>query len=140
MNDTLEIISTNNTNGIGVINATSGFNITRQQQENEIFIRVPANYAGYTIETFPFKVGEKIYVENIDIVGGGTSTASGYNSDGYDYRTFTVTAINANSDEESVSYSIQGIGNTGGTYDNTNNFGRIIREVDLAKFIPEFKK
>ncbi len=140
LNDTLEIISTNNTNGVGVVNATSEFNITRQQQENKIFIRVPANYAGFTTATFPFKVGENVYVENIDIVGGASSTASGYNSDGYDFKTFEVTAIDVTSDSESVSYSIQGIGNTGGTYDDTNNFGRIIREADLAKFTPEFKK
>ena len=53
---------------------------------------------------------------------------------------FKVTAVDIVSDQESVSYSIQGIGNTGGTYDDTNNFGRIIREADLAKFAPEFKK
>ena len=140
LNDSLEIISTNNTNGVGVVNATSGFNITRQQQENKIFIKVPANYTGFTTATFPFQVGENVYVENIDIVGGATSTASGYNSDGYDYKMFKVTAIDVVSDQESVSYSIQGIGNTGGTYDDTNNFGRIIREADLAKFTPEFKK
>ena len=140
LNDTLEIISTNNTNGVGIVNATSEFNITRQQQENKIFIKVPTNYTGFSTATFPFKVGENVYVENIDIVGGATSTASGYNSDGYDYRMFKVTAIDVTSDSESVSYSIQGIGNTGGTYDDTNNFGRIIREADLAKFTPEFKK
>ena len=140
LNDTLEIISTNNTNGVGIVNATCEFNIIRQQLENKIFIKVPANYTGFSTATFPFKVGENVYVENVDIVGGATSTASGYNSDGYDYKMFKVTAIDVTSDQESVSYSIQGIGNSGGAYDATNNFGRIIREADLVKFTPEFKK
>ena len=141
LNETLEIISTNNTNGVGIVNATSDFNITRQQQENKIFIKVPTNYTGFSTDSdFPFQRGENIYVENVDNVGGANTTASGYNSSGYDFRLFKVTDIDIVSDQESVSYSIQGIGNTGGTYDNTNNFGRIIREADLAKFTPEFKK
>ena len=34
------IVPTANTNGVGIVRAESDFNITRQQQENKIFIKV----------------------------------------------------------------------------------------------------
>ncbi len=139
LSEDLEIVATNNSNGVAIANATSDFNSIRNQHENTIFIKVPPTYTGFSTATFPFQVGGKVLVENVDIVGGANSTASGYNSSGYGYKLFTVVGINTQSSQESVTYSIQGIGNTGGAYDATNEFGRIIREEDLAKYTPIFE-
>ena len=90
---------------------------------------------------FPFKKGDEIFVENVKITDGGVNR--GFNSSDYNYRYFTITGINTGTTApgiESISYSISGIGTTGGTYQTENNFGRVIKKEHLATFKPEFNK
>jgi len=127
----LKVIATENSNGIGIVNAVSGNEI------NQLFLRAPNIGFGVT-NPFPFQLGDKIFVENVKITDGLTS--DGYNSSDYNFTFFEVSAINTISGVESISYSIAGLGNTGGTYNIAQNaqFGRVIKVDDLATFKPEF--
>ena len=134
----LKIIPINNSNGIGVVNATSNPN-GYGEPINTLTLKVPGNFVGYTTATFPFRIGDEIFVENVDIVGGANSTADGYNSSDYDYKQFTVVGFNTIT--PSIDYSIVGLGSTGGVYDSTTGeFGRVIKATDLVIYEPEFRK
>ena len=85
---------------------------------------------------FPFNIGNKIFVENVLT----TDLGDGYNSSDYNYKYFTVTGINTVSGSEYVSYSISGLGNTGGLFDLTKTFGRVIKVNDLSSFNGELEK
>ena len=130
LTDDLRLFATTNTNGVKVTNATSN------SQVNTLSIKGPV--AGFG-PNFPFKVGDKIFVENIQITD--PSTSDGYNSSDYDYQYFTVSQIGIVTGGEFIRYSIAGLGVTGGTYDSSvsNNFGRVIKVEDVAKFKPTFK-
>ena len=131
LREDLRIIAVNNSNGIGVVNATSN------SQVNELQLRSPDTGGGFGAN-FPFELGDEIFVENVQITNAGS--ADGYNSSDYDYRTFIVTDRNTSAGTESISYSINGIGVTGGTYDISQSaqFGRVIKVTDLATFKPKF--
>ena len=132
LEEDLRIIATNNSNGVGVVGANSN------AQVNELLLRAPNVGFGVT-NPFPFQIGDKIFVENVQITNA--SSADGYNSSDYDFAFFTVTARNTVSGTESISYSISGLGVTGGTYNIAQNaqFGRVIKVTDLATFTPEFR-
>ena len=51
-----------------------------------------------------------------------------------------MTGVNTEGGVEAVSYSLVGFGSTGGTYQQDNNFGRVVKKDDLAVFKPEFEK
>ena len=108
----IKFAPTFNSNGIGVIDASSNFAV------NQLKLKAPVT--GFS--TFPFAVGDKIWVENIKITDG----MDGYNSSDYEYRFFTISAINTTGGNESISYPITGIGSTGGTFDTNNVFGRVV--------------
>ena len=126
LSNKIRILPINNSNGVGIINATSNFKI------NTLYLKAPI--LGFT--EFPFNVNDKIFVENVLI----TDSSDGYNSSDYDYKYFTVTGINTISGSEYVSYSISGLGNTGGLFDLTRTFGRVIKANDLSAFNAEFEK
>jgi len=132
LEDNLKIIATNNSNGVGVIGANSSNGV------NELLLRAPNIGFGIT-NPFPFNIGDKIFIENVQITN--PALADGYNSSDYNYQFFEVTARNTASGTESISYNITGLGVTGGTYNIAQNaqFGRIIKVSDLATFIPEFQ-
>ena len=132
LEENLQIIASDNSNGVGVVGANSS-NLV-----NELLLRAPNIGFGVT-NPFPFEIGDQIFVENVQITNG--PLADGYNSSDYDYRYFTVSARNTASGTESISYSIAGIGFTGGDYNIAQNaqFGRIIKVSDLATFVPQFK-
>ena len=127
----LKLIATNNSNGVGVVGANSS------SLTNELLLKAPQITGGFGAN-FPFEVGDKIFVENIQITNG--PDADGYNSSDYGFKFFTVTARNTADGTESISYSIAGLGFTGGTYNIAQNaqFGRVIKVSDLATFVPEF--
>ena len=136
--DNLQVIPTVNSNGVGVINAVS--QVVTGSQTNTLFLRAPI--VGFPTGGFPFAIGDEIFVENVKILenadqftGGG-----GYNSSDYGFENFVVSGINTIAGTESVSYSIVGLGTTGGTYDGNNAFGRVIKKDDLASLDPQFKK
>jgi len=126
LSNDIRILPINNSNGVGIINATSNFKI------NTLYLKAPLS--GFT--EFPFNQGDKIFVENVLI----TDSSDGYNSSDYGYKYFTVTGINTISGSEYVKYSISGLGNTGGLFDSTKTFGRVIKANDLSTFNAEFEK
>ena len=142
--DNLKVIPTVNSNGVGVINAKSEFNLNASEQRNTLFLRAPVN--GFPTGSFPFELGDEIFVENVKILEDiNTFTdGAGYNSSDYNLKTFTIPldseGIDTDGGEESISYPIVGLGTTGGTYDGNNAFGRVIKTSDLASFEPIFKK
>ena len=95
MNDTTPtIIPTNNSNGIRVSNLVydnDGQHVTATIKNT--FSGV-VGYSGTYIDPFPFVVGDKILVENASV--GVGSTASGFNSSGYDYARFEITEVTPN--------------------------------------------
>ena len=71
---------------------------------------------------FPFAVNDEIFVENIKTTDNPNG---GYNSSDYNYTYFKVTGIVTTGGNEKVSYSLVGLGSTGGKYQQDNNFGRV---------------
>lgn len=123
------IIPVNNSNGLTVKNAVSN------GTTNTLTI---ANDNGQYLN-FPFNVGDKIFVEGIEITQP-LSGKGGYNSENYGYSYFEVTATDDTPGAETVTYSIVGLGSTGGYYDAANSVGRVIKVDDLAKFTAVMEK
>ena len=126
LSNDLRILPINNSNGVGVLNATSNSKI------NRLYLKAPI--LGFN--EFPFSLNDKIFVENVLI----TNSADGYNSSDYDYKYFTVSGINTFSQSEFIEYSISGLGNTGGIFDQSKTFGRVIKVSDLAVFNPTYEE
>ena len=151
------IIPINNSNGVGVVTATSN-GVTQ-------FITLKSPLGGWRPEAhrlgtnFPFKVGDQIFVENVNIQGHPVivdneetfpepvpstdsrtypdNQVAGYNSNMYDFKTFTITARNIT--DSKIEYSLTGIGSTGGFFDPINSAGRIIKKEDLPTFNVQFE-
>ena len=130
LEEDLKIIATENSNGIGIVNAVSSNGVA------QLFLRAPNVGFGST-NPFPFQTGDKIFVENVQITDG--DTADGYNSSDYNYAIFGISTTNTTNGVESISYPIGDL-NNGGTYNIAQNaqFGRAIKVDDLATFEPEF--
>ncbi|WJZ47963.1 baseplate wedge initiator [Synechococcus phage DSL-LC03] len=123
------IIPVNNSNGLSISNAISDgtTNTLTISSDNGEFLE------------FPFGIGDKIFVEGIEL-SEPLSGAGGYNSENYNYSYFEVTSVDDTPGAETVSYSIVGLGSTGGYYDATNSVGRVIKADDLAKFTANLEK
>ena len=80
------IIPTGNSNGVGI--STVGFNTTTK----DVTLTLSVGFS--TENSFPFEVDDKVLIENVSI--GIGSTGRGFNSAEYDYKLFTVTAVDAN--------------------------------------------
>ena len=137
----LRVIPTINSNGVGVIQGstkrTSSIVVTGEQR-NQLALRSPIN--GFPSGEFPFAEGDEIFVENVKTLGDG----DGYNSSDYNFKNFTISTtsnpIGIVTGAEYIQYSIVGLGTTGGTYDSSNEFGRVIKKDNLATFEPQFEK
>jgi hypothetical protein len=86
---------------------------------------------------FPFNVGDKILVENTQII---PKSGKGFNSKDYDYRLFNIVSTDPNIGGEngSITYDMSSILQDGylpGTYDTINSIGSIVPE----KYFPKFK-
>lgn len=129
---TPKIISTNNTNGIGVTNI----------QFNSITKEVTVNLAsGFsTASSFPFSVGSKIYVEGIGI----STIGDGFNSENYGYKFFTLTGVTSaiGGNNAILNYTLSETDFAGefsrdnSIQNSTNSFGRIVPESYMPKFTP----
>ena len=80
------IIPTGNSNGVGI--STVGFNTTTK----DVTLTLSVGFS--TANSFPFVVNDKVLIENVSI--GIGSTGRGFNSAEYDYKLFTITAVDAN--------------------------------------------
>jgi hypothetical protein len=123
------IIPTNNSNGVGI--STVSFNPTDKT------VTAVLSVGFSTAESFPFEVGDRIFVENINV--GSSSTVKGYNSANHGYGFFTVNSVAKNIGGVGiVTYSMQeylGDNQYPGTYDSKNSAGRLIP----AKYFPIFE-
>ena len=122
------ILPIKNSNGVGI--STLSFNSTTKD------VTVTLSVGFSTSNSFPFKVNDKVLIENISI--GIGSTSRGYNSDNYDYKLFTITAVDENiGGIGTVTYNLSEYfegEETPGIYDPVNSSGRIIPE----KYFPIF--
>ena len=124
------IIATNNSNGITVTNAES------DGASNTLTLRRPNN--GFV--TFPFAVGDKIFVEGATLTSP-VSQGGGYNSSDYNYQLFTVKSFINDANVSSVTYDIPvGLGTTGGVFDSNNSACKVINNNNLAKFTAVLKE
>ena len=102
------VVPIHNSNGVGI--STIGFNTTTK----DVTVTMQVGYS--TADTFPFSVGELIFIEGIAV--GVGSTGRGYNSAEYDYKLFNITNIHEN---------YGGIGSI--TYNLTDFFGDLAPEL-----------
>ena len=117
------IIATNNNNGIKVkdLSFTSGTNLVTLTLEG-----------GYDSTTYPFTLGEKLYVENIGI----GSTGSGFNSSDYNYEPFVITGVNTNpgGGNATVSYNLDRSVTQPGIFSGSSSSGQAIPFLNIAAF------
>ena len=127
-----KIIPDRNSNGVGI--STVGFNTISKN------VTVTLSVGFSTADSFPFGVGDNVYIEGIS-VGVGT-TARGYNSEDYAYTLFTLTAVDQNyGGIGTVTYNLSDYFTsemapelTPGQFDSINSVGRIVPE----KYFPLF--
>jgi hypothetical protein len=122
------IIPTNNSNGVGI--STLVFNSTNKT------VTAVLSVGFSTAESFPFEIGDKIFVENINV--GSATTVRGYNSSNYGYELFEVLSVAKNIGGVGIiTYSMaEYLDNNQypGIYDPKNSAGRLIPE----KYFPKF--
>ncbi len=118
-----KIVPTNNNNGIKIKNLsfTSGVNLVTLTLEGS-----------YDSTTYPFILGDKLFVENIGI----GSTGSGYNSTDYNYEPFVITGVNTNpgGGNATVSYNLDSSVTSPGTFSESLSSGQAIPFENLAQF------
>lgn len=133
-NTTPVILPIQNSNGVGI--RTISYNSSTK------IVTVGLSTGFNTFDAFPFKINDKVLIENISV--GIGSTAKGFNSENYNYQLFTVTDIDANiGGIGSVSYSLDGyLSGTEfpGNFDAANSAGRIIPEKFFPQFVSTLKK
>jgi hypothetical protein len=128
-NITPKIIPIQNSNGVGI--SSIQFNSTSKD------VTVTLSVGFSVANDFPFKVNDKVLIENVSV--GIESTGKGFNSENYNYSLFTITTVDANigGNIGTVTYNLSNylIGSeVPGTYDSINSAGRIIPE----KYFPIF--
>ena len=121
------IIATRNSNGIGIVSTSSN------GQVNTLILTQPTNGWREDGQNFPFAINDRIYVEGVGTAETSFSgQGGGYNSDQYDYSFFTVLTRSPTSSQ--ITYSIAGLGSTGGIFDPDRSAGRVIKQNDLPTF------
>ena len=123
------IIPTNNPNGIRIDNITFD-NLTQ-----DVTIGFGVTFGSES--EYPFKVGDKVLVENTNI--DGSITGTGYNSSIFGYALFELTAIDVNIGGEfpTITYNMGDVlkpGEVPGNYDAFDSFGTVTPEA----FFPIF--
>ena len=118
-----KIVPTNNNNGVKVkdLSFTSGVNLVTLTLEGS-----------FDSTTYPFTLGDKLFVENIGI----GSTGSGYNSTDYNYEPFVITGVNTNpgGGNATVSYNLDSSVTSPGTFSESLSSGQAIPFENLAQF------
>ena len=116
-----KIVATNNTNGIKVKNLSYTAPVVTLTLEGE-----------YNTTTYPFTLGDQLYVENIGI----GSTGSGFNSSDYNYNPFVITGVNTNpgGGNATVSYNLDSSVTNPGIFSGPSSSGRAIPFEDIAQF------
>jgi len=130
----LTVVATRNSNGYDIDDitynsSTNEVTLELVNSDNQIYPLI-ANQYGTQEVVFPFKVGDKIFVENCRITN--PSQKNNYNSSNHGYNFFTITGISTTN--YTITYSMNGISNNLGEYTTDNNYGFVINEKDMAKF------
>jgi hypothetical protein len=125
-----KILTINNSNGIGINT------ITFNDVNKHVTVELSPTYS--FLQDFPFEIGDKVLVENVSV--GIATTGTGYNSENYNYTTFTIIdrdpalgGIGA-----TVTYSLEnllGDGESPGKFNVFNSVGRIVP----LKYLPTFE-
>ena len=136
------ILPVKNTNGVGINSLT--------YTEATKTVRLYLNRTFSDATDFPYKVGETILVEEVAIDQEGTSpgistTGKGYNSSGYDYALFDVTAVDPQLGGSGayVEYSLEdylGGGEVPGNVTSGTSYARVIPSSQFPIFDPVLKK
>jgi len=129
----LEIIPIYNSNGyeIDTFNTSSGNDVTIELFNTPLSYPLVNSGYGSTQSVFPFSVGDEIFIEKCSLTPE-TKALANFNSSSYDFKFFTVTAVNI--PNNTITYSMAGIA-TGsfGTY-NDDRRGFVINKKDMASF------
>ena len=134
MSAPLSVIPTRNSNGYDIDDivynpSTNEVTLELVNSDNQLYPLI-ANQYGNQETVFPFKVGDKIFVENCRITDGNQK--NNYNSANHSYKFFTITGISTTN--FTITYSMNGISNNLGEYTTDNNYGYVINENVMAKF------
>ena len=113
-----KIIAVNNSNGVGI--QTVSFNSSSKT------VTLTFNKT-FTTSTFPFRINDKIYVENIGIKTSG----DGYNSENYQYSNFIVTGVSTSLSQ--ITYKIPS--SSPGSFNLETSSAKVI----LSSNLPTFK-
>ncbi len=123
------IIPIHNSNGVGISSLT--FDSTSQT------VTATLSVGFSTAESFPFDVGDEVFVENASVTGA-TGNIKGFNSNEYNFNFFEVTQVSKNIGGIGiVTYSMSNVLDDNGDvadFDDANSAVRIIPR----KHMPEF--
>ena len=121
----VEIFTTNNTNGIAVINVESS--------NTGIFTcSIPTPSTG-SFSVLPFAENDLVYVEGIQKLSG--STGDGFNSEDYGFKLFRVSNVNTSGLNVKVTLNISGLTTNTGIAKTVQDFsGVLINENDYPSF------
>jgi hypothetical protein len=123
---TVQLFTTNNTNGISIqqVQSSSSGIFT-------CFITTPT--IGFsTFVPYPFSIGDKVFVEGIQKF---STEGTGFNSEEYGYEFFTINNINTAGVLDSVTINISGLTtNTGIAKTIQDSVGNIIKSTDYPTF------
>ena len=125
---TVKLVAENNTNGVSIqrIESSSSGIFT-------CYITTPTINGISTFITSPFSAGDLVFVEGIEKIG---SNGSGFNSEDYNYKFFTVDNYNNSGILDKVTIDITGLTtNTGIAKTIQDSIANIIKSTDY----PEFK-
>jgi hypothetical protein len=123
------LVPVNNTNSIKILS------FTYNSETKEVTAVLSDSYS--SLEEFPFKVGDKILVENVSILAD--SLAKGFNSSSYDYSRFVITSVTPNIgfSEGSVTYSLSEYLNEN-EYPGTPDPAYVTGTITPESFFPTF--
>jgi hypothetical protein len=129
----LPIIPIKNSNGYDIDDitynpATKDVTLELINSDNQLYPLITNQFGSSSID-FPFKVGDKIFVENCRITD---TTKLNYNSSNYGYRFFTVTGISTSN--FTVTYNMSGFASDLGEYNTDFNYGSVVNKKDMAEF------
>jgi len=116
-----KLLAIDNTNGVGIISAT--------YSEPTVTLRLKTpSPLGFGSMSFPFSVGDQVFVENL-----GVTTGNGYNSIDYNYQYFTLTGVTTNPGQVNQALISYDVPSAPGVHDN-GNYGTVANKKDIAQF------
>jgi hypothetical protein len=127
-----EILVTDNTNGFKILNVT-----TSGGSPYTIALTLKTPTSGFTTSNpLPVSIGDKIFVEGINVTSG-----DGFNSSDYNYEYFTVTDVDpayGSQDAATIEYQLQ---NNPGSYDSPSTYNAYVTPVSyLPNIVADLKE